>query len=86
MFGSLAWVCWFKHTIPNGGRLFYALIPTLRWEAPIPLPQSVASRTWRRVRLKGTAADVRRVVPNRDHPSLDLWTPDLFIQQLRKIQ
>jgi len=40
----------------------------------------------RRIDWPATAADVRRFVPDRDHPSLDLWSQDLFLQQLGKIR
>lgn len=38
-----------------------------------------------RIDWSSPANDVRRFVPDRDHPSLDLWGTELFIQQLRKI-
>ncbi len=39
-----------------------------------------------RIDWRDTADDVRRFVPVRDQPSLDLWSRELFLQQLGKIR
>ena len=39
-----------------------------------------------RIDWRDTANDVRRFVPEQEHPSLDLWSADLFLGQLAKIR
>ena len=80
-----------RGVVPNYQHLSLALSQTGPWqgqeiEVDAAWIAHALTSAITRIDWKNTAADVRRFVPTSEHPSLELWSTEIFLGQVHKIR